>query len=132
MRTTSARVPRGRRSIACRTFRVGHIARTRRSIPRATAGASSSRCAECAVSELHIRKVRPDELEDVWRVHVASSNDGAVRRGGQATRPGDTPVAGGARAGLARHPDGDFCAVEDGQIPGMVSALVPGRLWYLS
>jgi hypothetical protein len=25
--------------------------------------------------EPHIRKVRPDDLEEVWRVHVASSND---------------------------------------------------------
>ena len=34
--------------------------------------------------------------------------------------------------GLASDPDGYFCAVEDGRIRGMVSALVRGRLWYLS
>jgi ribosomal protein S18 acetylase RimI-like enzyme len=83
-------------------------------------------------SEPHIRKVRPDELEEVWRVHVASSNDGMARRGQPATRPADTPVASDARAGLASDPDGYFCAVEEGQIRGMVSALVRGRLWYLS
>src|SRR5207247_1477052 len=58
--------------------------------------------------------------------------DGMVRRGGSATRPADTPVASDARAGLASDPDGYFCAVEDGQIRGMVSALVRGRVWYLS
>jgi len=84
------------------------------------------------VSEPHIRKVRPDELEEVWRVHVASSHDGIVRRGGPATRPADRPVASDARAGLASDPDGYFCAVEEGQIRGMVSALVRGRVWYLS
>ena len=84
------------------------------------------------MSEPHIRKVSPDELEEVWRVHVASSNDGAVRRGGQAARPADSPVASDARAGLASDPDGYFCAVEEGQIRGMVSALVRGRMWYLS
>jgi predicted GNAT family acetyltransferase len=41
-------------------------------------------------------------------------------------------VASDARAGLASDPDGYFCAVEDGQIRGMVSALVRGRVWYLS
>jgi hypothetical protein len=41
-------------------------------------------------------------------------------------------VAGHARAGLASDPDGYFCAVEEGQIRGMVSALVRGRVWYLS
>ena len=71
--------------------------------------------------EPHVRKVRPDDLEDVWRVHVAASND-----------PADTPVASDARAGLASDPDGYFCAVEDGRIRGMVSALVRGRVWYLS
>src|SRR5439155_17139840 len=80
----------------------------------------------------HIRKVRSDELEEVWRVHVASSNDGMVRRGGPARRPADAPVASDARAALASDPDGYFCAVEEGQIRGMVSALVRGRVWYLS
>ena len=84
------------------------------------------------MSEPHIRKVRPDELEEVWRVHVASSNDLVVRRGRPATRPADAPVASDARAGLASDPDGYFCAVEEGQIRGMVSALVRGRVWYLS
>jgi len=84
------------------------------------------------VSEPHIRKVRPDELEEVWRVHVASSNDLLVRRGRPATRPADAPVASDARAGLASDPDGYFCAVDEGQIRGMVSALVRGRVWYLS
>ncbi len=79
-----------------------------------------------------IRKVRPDELEEVWRVHVASSRDLAERRGRPATRPADTPVASDARAGLASDPDGYFCAVEEGRIRGMVSALVRGRVWYLS
>ena len=82
--------------------------------------------------EPHIRKVRPDDLEEVWRVHVASSNDLLVRRGRLAARPTDTPVAGDARAGLASDPDGYFCAVEEGRIRGMVSALVRGRVWYLS
>lgn len=80
---------------------------------------------------LSIRNVRPDELEEVWRVHVASSSDLAVRRGG-AARPADEPVSPDARAGLASDPDGYFCAVEDGRIRGMVSALVRGRVWYLS
>jgi hypothetical protein len=84
------------------------------------------------VSEPHIRKVRPDELEEVWRVHVASSHDGMVRRGGPATPPADRPVASDARAGLASDPDGYFCAVEEGQIRGMVSALVRGPVWFLS
>jgi GNAT superfamily N-acetyltransferase len=84
------------------------------------------------VSEPHIRKVRPDELEEVWRVHVASSNDLMVRRGRPAGRPAHAPVASDARAGLASDPDGYFCAVEEGQIRGMVSALVRGRVWYLS
>jgi ribosomal protein S18 acetylase RimI-like enzyme len=81
--------------------------------------------------EPHIRNVRPDELEQVWRVHVASSSDLAVRRG----RPGrqtDEPVSTDARAVLASDPDGYFCAVEEGRIRGMVSALVRGRVWYLS
>ena len=82
--------------------------------------------------EPHIRKVGPDELEEVWRVHVASSSDGAVRRGQPPTRPADAPVASDARAGLASDPDGYFCAVEDGRIRGMVSALVRGPVWYLS
>ena len=82
--------------------------------------------------ESHIRKVRPDDLEEVWRVHVASSSDDAVRRGQPAPTPAATPVANDARAGLASDPDGYFCAVEDGQIRGMVSALVRGPVWYLS
>ncbi|HUP34520.1 MAG TPA: hypothetical protein VNC82_03635 [Candidatus Limnocylindria bacterium] len=35
--------------------------------------------------EPRTRKVRPDELELVWRVHVASSHDLAARRGGRPT-----------------------------------------------
>jgi GNAT superfamily N-acetyltransferase len=84
------------------------------------------------VSEPHIRKVRPDELEEVWRVHVAASNDLLVRRGRPAGRPADAPVASDARAGHVSDPDGYFCAVEEGRIRGMVSALVRGRVWYLS
>jgi GNAT superfamily N-acetyltransferase len=84
------------------------------------------------MSEPQIRKVRPDQLEEVWRVHVAASNDLLVRRGRPAPRPADAPVAGDARAGHASDPDGYFCAVEDGRIRGMVSALVRGRVWYLS
>jgi hypothetical protein len=41
-------------------------------------------------------------------------------------------VASDARAVLASDPDGYFCAVEEGRIRGMVSALVRGRVWYLS
>ena len=84
------------------------------------------------MSEPHIRKVRPDEIEEVWRVHVASSHDGMARRGQAVVRPDDAPVASDARAALASDPDGYFCAIEDGRIRGMVSALVRGRLWYLS
>ena len=79
-----------------------------------------------------IRKVRPDDLQEVWGVHVAASNDLIVRRGRPASRAADAPIASDARAGLASDPDGYFCAVEDGVIRGMVSALVRGRLWYLS
>jgi GNAT superfamily N-acetyltransferase len=82
--------------------------------------------------ELHIRRVRPEDLEQVWGVHVAASNDLMVRRGRPAARPTDAPVASDARAGLASDPDGYFCAVEEGRIRGMVSALVRGRVWYLS
>src|SRR5262247_3559705 len=82
-------------------------------------------------SETHIRKVRADEIDDVWRVHLASSSDGAVRRGGSA-RPPDEPVPSDARVALTSDPDGYFCAVEEGRIRGMVSALVRGRVWYLS
>jgi ribosomal protein S18 acetylase RimI-like enzyme len=81
--------------------------------------------------ETHIRKVRPDEIDQVWRVHVASSSDGAVRRGGS-PRSVDEPVPTDARVALTSDPDGYFCAVEGGQIRGMVSALVRGRVWYLS
>src|SRR5262252_5688341 len=84
------------------------------------------------MSEPQIRKVRPEELAEVWRVHVAASNDLVVRSGRPAPRPGDAPVASDARAGLASDPDGYFCAIEEGQIRGMVSALVRGRVWYLS
>ena len=84
------------------------------------------------MSEPQIRKIRPDELEETWRVYVASSNDGLVRRGRPVTRAADAPVASDARAVLASDPDGYFCAVQDGQIRGMVSALVRGRVWYLS
>lgn len=82
--------------------------------------------------EPHIRKVRPDELEEVWRVHVASSNEGLARSGQPVGRTIDTPVASDARRGLTSDPDGYFCAVEEGRIRGMVSALVRGPLWYLS
>ena len=81
--------------------------------------------------ETHIRKVRADEIDEVWRVHVASSSDGAVRRGGSA-RPADEPVPSDARVALTSDPDGYFCAVEEGRIRGMVSALVRGPVWYLS
>ena len=84
------------------------------------------------MSEPLIRKVRPDEIEEVWRVHVASSNDSMVRRGQPAARPLDAPVASDARVALTSDPDGYFCAVEEGRIRSMASALVRGRLWYLS
>jgi GNAT superfamily N-acetyltransferase len=83
------------------------------------------------VGEPNIRKVRPDELEEVWRVHVASSSDLAVRRGRPAKRA-DEPAPSDARVALVSDPDGYFCAIEEGQIRGMVSALVRGRVWYLS
>jgi GNAT superfamily N-acetyltransferase len=82
--------------------------------------------------EPHIRKVRPDEIEEVWRVHVASSNDGLARSGQPVVRTIDAPVASDARRGLTSDPDGYFCAIEGGRILGMVSALVRGPLWYLS
>jgi GNAT superfamily N-acetyltransferase len=53
-------------------------------------------------------------------------------RRGRPGRRADEPVSTDARAGLASDPDGYFCAVEDGRIRGMVSALVRGRVWYLS
>jgi ribosomal protein S18 acetylase RimI-like enzyme len=81
--------------------------------------------------EPHVRKVEPDEIEAVWRVHVASSSDLAVRRGRPA-RSADEPVPSDARVALASDPDGYFCAIEEGQIRGMVSALVRGSVWYLS
>jgi ribosomal protein S18 acetylase RimI-like enzyme len=81
--------------------------------------------------EPRIRKVRPDELEEVWRVHVVSSSDFAVRRGRPA-RAADEPVPSDARVALGSDPDGYFCAVGEGQIRGMVSALIRGRVWYLS
>jgi hypothetical protein len=53
--------------------------------------------------EPHIRKVRPDDLEEVWRVHVASSNDLLVRRGRPAAGRDETAllqaVAAAAHAG---------------------------------
>lgn len=33
------------------------------------------------MGEPHIRKVRPEELEEVWRVHVAASHEALVRSG---------------------------------------------------
>src|SRR5215813_3795161 len=138
-RITSVRWPRGHASRRSRASTREAIAATRRSTPRVTAGGSSTNgCArrrrkhEASMSEPHIRKVRPDEIEEVWRVHVASSHDGMARRGQAVARPDDAPVASDARAALASDPDGYFCAVEDGRIRGMVSALVRGRLWYLS
>src|SRR5258705_9619444 len=82
-------------------------------------------------TETHIRKVRPDDIEEVWRVHVASSSDLAVRRGGSA-RSADEPVPNDVRVALTSDPDGYFCAIEDGRIRGMVSSLVRGHVWYLS
>jgi hypothetical protein len=73
-----------------------------------------------------IRNVRPDDLDEVWRVHVASSSDSAMRRGRPARRA-DGPVSPDTRAALASDPDGYFCAVEDGRIRGKVSALVRMR-----
>jgi hypothetical protein len=51
---------------------------------------------DAPVSEPHIRKVRPDELEEVWRVHAAASNDLIVRRSRPAARSADAPVASDA------------------------------------
>jgi GNAT superfamily N-acetyltransferase len=107
-------------------------AESQRVVARSAAQAGGG-CYDAPVSgEPHIRKVRPDDLEEVWRVHVAASNDLLVRRGRPAARPADAPVASDARAGLASDPDGYFCAVDEGRISGMVSALVRGRVWYLS
>src|SRR5438132_1233051 len=77
----------------------------RRSPPPArerSAAAGERALYDAPVSEPHIRKVRPDDLEEVWRVHVAASNDLLVRRGRPATRPGDAPAVTRlkARAGL--------------------------------
>ena len=102
------------------TSTVIEAAGPRRERPPPQAG---GRLYDAPVSEPHIRKVRPDELEEVWRVHVASSNDLLARRGRPAMRA-DDPVPSDARAGLASDPDGYFCAVEEGRIRGMVSALV--------
>ena len=52
------------------------------------------------MSQPHIRKVRPDEIEEVWRAHVSASNDLIARSGRPAVRPADAPVASDARAGL--------------------------------
>jgi ribosomal protein S18 acetylase RimI-like enzyme len=82
--------------------------------------------------EPYIRKVRPDELEEVWQVHVASSHDPGAGSGRPAARPTDAPVPGDARVALATDPDGYLCALEEGRIRGMVSALVRGRVWFLS
>src|SRR5215475_6419484 len=108
--------------------------RSARSCASVTTGRSSAPtpCESLPMSgETHIRKVRADEIDEVWRVHLASSSDGAVRRGGSA-RPPDEPVPSDARVALTSDPDGYFCAVEEGRIRGMVSALVRGRVWYLS
>src|SRR5437870_10393084 len=100
---------------------------------RSTSAPQRHNCCDAPVSgEPHIRKVRPDDLEEVWRVHVASGNDLGGRTGRPAPRPAEAPVASDARAGLASDPNGYFCAVEEGRIRGMVSALVRGRVWYLS
>src|SRR5436309_1278784 len=49
---------------------------------RSTSAPQRHNCYDAPVSgEPHIRKVRPDDLEEVWRVHVASSNDLAARVG---------------------------------------------------
>src|SRR5262245_58184924 len=108
--------------------------RSARSCASATTGKLSApiHCESLPMSgETHIRKVRADEIDEVWRVHVASSSDGAVCRGGS-VRSADGPVPSDARVALTSDPDGYFCAVEEGRIRGMVSALVRGRLWYLS
>jgi hypothetical protein len=82
----------------------GAVACRRASGPPRQAGGG---CYDAPVSgEPHIRKVRPDDLEEIWRVRVASSNDLLVRRGRPAARPADAPVASDARAGLASDPDG--------------------------
>jgi ribosomal protein S18 acetylase RimI-like enzyme len=81
---------------------------------------------------LEIRKVRPDELAQVWRVHVAASSDLAARRGRPSTRSLDEPPPHDARQALVTDPDGYFCAVADGHVVGMTSSLVRGRIWYLS
>lgn len=82
--------------------------------------------------EPHIRKVRPDELEEVWQVHVASSHDVGAGSSRPASPPAGTQVPADASVALATDPDGYFCAVEEGRIRGMVSALVRGRVWFLS
>src|SRR5262245_65401240 len=81
--------------------------------------------------ETHIRKVRADEIDEVWRVHVASSSDGAVRRGGS-VRSADEPAPSDARVAVTSDPDGYFCAGEAGRSRGRVSALVRGPVRYRS
>src|SRR3989441_11845210 len=79
----------------------------RRSPPPArerSAAAGERALYDAPVSEPHIRKVRPGELEEVWRVHVAASNDLLVRRGRPATRAADTPVASDAEQGWPATP----------------------------
>src|SRR5437870_8078663 len=100
---------------------------------RSTSAPQRHNCYEAPVSsEPHSRTARPDALGGLWRPHVAPSHDRAARRGRPTARPADARVASDARAGLASDPDGYFCAVEEGRIYGMVSALVRGRVWYLS
>ena len=91
------------------------------SASRGIAGSGPSRSVERrrAMYDPHVSRaahphVRPDEIEQVWRVHVASSSGLAVRRGRPA-RPTDDPVSTDARAVLASEPDGYFCAIEDGR-----------------
>src|SRR5262249_47998928 len=79
----------------------------------------------------HIRKDRAAAIDEVGGVHAGASREGAGRRGGSAS-PADEPVPSDARVALTSDPDGYFCAVEEGRIRGMVSALVRGRVWYLS
>jgi len=73
------------------------------------------------MKEPEIRKVLPDEIAEVWRVHVAASNDLQARRGRPAARPADASVASDARVALVSDPDGYFCAVEDGGLLGAPS-----------
>src|SRR2546426_12476071 len=93
--------PRGVRCLHSAGARHGERPSTptnlRRSPPPArerSAAAGERALYDAPVSEPHIRKVRPDELEEVWRVPVAAGHDLLVRGGGPAARAAAAPAGG--------------------------------------